>query len=129
MMELSNNDKARLATELCGGKMRSDSCSYRKNTKVAHRWQFPKHADVRVAKFDPLHNGVHTLMVLDGLRKKVYHVDIRLGKGNGPIIIKLYKSPTGAIQNTPDIKLIEGPHFPSAVVAAGLEVLGKEGGK
>ena len=123
-MKLTNDDKARLATELCGLVVHKHKMY---PSWIIHPDDYKKRR--HIYNFDPVNNGQHTLLVLEGLRKRVDHIDIRLGKGTGPTIIKLYNDPLDVIEDNPSTKLVIPGTFASAVVTAGLEVLNQKGGE
>lgn len=109
MMKLTNEDKARLATELCGG---------REGYFFNDWWLFERGPRIHKGKFDPLHNGVHTLLVLERLVKRHPGRAKELFEDLAGNILLICQNPETLVFD-----------FPSAVCTAGLEVLGKDGGK
>ena len=108
MMPLSSDEKSRLATELCGAKLKDHR--YRTHASNPRFWQFPGTTClVKVGDFDPENNGQHTLMVMDAMLDSgevMYSVFMRILRW----------------METYDYT------FGSAVCAAGLEIFGKDGG-
>ena len=118
-MTLTNDEKAALATELCGAV--TDN-GIGKVHELIPCWVFrktPKNIWVRKDKFDPVNNWNHMRLVLEGLVKRDISMDSTHTPGGS-----LYY----ALIHVAHITLAEGCHFASAVVTAGLEVLNQKGG-
>ena len=114
-MTLSNDDRARLATELCG--LERWECKAGDLYMQGEKGPFV----CDVVDFDPLANGSHPLLVLEGLVKKTMEKFTAYTKDKACRII-LHQLAT-----MPEMP--EDNWLGNLVCAAGLEVLKQKGGK
>ncbi len=125
-MELTKRDRARLAAELCGRKLtsRSDNAGIGNSVEIP-AWSFPSFnlgEHILCSDFDPVHNGSHMLLVLEGLVKELSK-QRRL-----PVSFRLWGDNVDFVEDgsmKPDLNYID---FGSAVCTTGLEVIGKDEG-
>ena len=124
-MMLTNDEKAELATELCGARLTSRSENAGIGGSIAiPAWSFPSFKSGQTllcSDFDPVNNGSHTLLVLEGLVNKFPQdvVTIQLCESG-----LMYKVQISLSSHT----LATGDTLAFAVCTAGLEVLNQKGG-
>ncbi len=76
-MNLTNDEKARLATELCGLEKVETGPEYLDDTP--RDFFYTLKGDYYCggpASFDPVNNGQHTLLVLEGLARRISWLDV-----------------------------------------------------
>ena len=125
-MKLSNIDKARLATELCGLEL----CYTFADGTGGQWWKLPCSELIPKDDFDPENNWNHMRLVMEGVVEKRPHLVIVYGELAGVKNVGIFfdiSGEDGIILGL--IADIYGDTLPSAVCTAALEVLGKDGGK
>ena len=128
-MPLTNDDRAALATELCGLEL----CYTFNDGTGSQWWTLPCGELIPKDDFDPVNNWNHMRLVLEGLVKKGYRYKIYspgayTDEGLGPVgtfECWIYKTDNGIRIACCGCSV---DSLGSAVCKAGLEVIGRDGG-
>ena len=124
-MSLTNKEKARLATELCGARLRPlvKGWGSHRAEDEALGWEFPNSVRVEEEGFDPENNWNHMRLVLEGLVKREKMIIFKAGiHDDGRMWGECYSL-------NPERRTSIANSFASAVCAAGLEILREVGKK